>query len=178
MSLAFIGMGSNMGDGRHNLQKAWQLVGNHPELTALAISSPYSTRPVNKDSWEKSGKTLSEQWFTNAVGVLETRLSPGLLLDLLKNIELSLGRDRRVSVDRPIDLDMLYYDELVVSEGELELPHPEIRRRPFVLIPLAELAPDLKHPVTGLSTRQMVRALPGGYAEDLRQLSWEKIVNL
>lgn len=172
MSLAFIGLGSNLGDGRQNLLKAWQLAGDHPKITTLAISSPYLTRPLNKKVWEAKGKKLSDQWFTNAVGVLETGLPPQLLLEILKKVESTLGRDRSKTVDRPIDLDILYYDDLVISEAELELPHPEMKYRPFVLIPLAEIAPDHLHPVSEATTRQMVRSLPICEDGEIRQINW------
>lgn len=172
MSLAFIGLGSNLGDGRHNLKKAWQQLGKHPDLTILAISNPYLTRPVNKKGWQEKGKQLAEQWFTNAAGVLETRLSPKLLLKALQDVESTMGRDSSKTVDRPVDLDILYYDELVFCEAELELPHPEIGNRPFVLIPLAEIAPDRQHPVNGLTTRQMIRNLTDYVAKDIRQIAW------
>ncbi|MEN8143104.1 MAG: 2-amino-4-hydroxy-6-hydroxymethyldihydropteridine diphosphokinase [Thermodesulfobacteriota bacterium] len=172
MSLAFIGLGSNLGDGCHNLQKAWQQTGDQPQITTLAISSPYLTKPVNKKAWEAKGKKLSDQLFTNAVGVLETDLPPQRLLEILKKIESAMGRERSKTVDRPVDLDILYYDDLVVSEAELELPHPEMKYRPFVLIPLAEIAPDHPHPVSGSTTRQMMRSLPICESGEIRQISW------
>ena len=172
MSLAFIGLGSNMGDGCRNLQTAWRLAGNNPAITTLAISSPYLTRPVNKKEWAEEGKKLSDQWFTNAVGVLETGLTPHHLLEVLKKLESTMGRDSCETVDRPVDLDILYYDDLVLSRAELEIPHPEIQHRRFVLTPLAEIAPDHQHPVTGLTTRQMIRALPPCEIINIRQMDW------
>ena len=172
MSLAFIGLGSNLGDGCRNLQKAWQIAGNNPAITTLAISSPYLTRPVNKKAWAAEGKRLSDQWFTNAVGVLETVLPPQHLLESLKKLELTMGRDSCKTVNRPVDLDILYYDDLVISRAELDIPHPEIQQRRFVLIPLAEIAPDHQHPVTGLTTRQMIRALPPCEGINIRQMDW------
>jgi 2-amino-4-hydroxy-6-hydroxymethyldihydropteridine diphosphokinase len=172
MSLAFIGLGSNLGDGCQNLQKAWQLAGNKPEITTLAISSPYLTRPVNKKAWTAKGKRLSDQWFTNAVGVLETGLPPQLLLGVLKKLESTMGRVSSKTVNRPVDMDILYYDDLVLCRADLDIPHPEIRHRRFVLTPLAEIAPDHKHPVTGLTTRQMIRALPPCDCINIRQIAW------
>jgi 2-amino-4-hydroxy-6-hydroxymethyldihydropteridine diphosphokinase len=173
MSLAFIGLGSNLGDGRLNLRKAWQLLGEHGAIITLALSSPYLTRPVVKESWEREGRQLGEQWFTNAAGVLETKLSPLELLGVMQEIEVQLGRDRQKTVDRAVDLDLIYYDELVSVEEQLVLPHPEIKNRLFVLAPLEELAPDRPHPVTGITTRQMRRALPDSGGEDIRRLAWQ-----
>jgi 2-amino-4-hydroxy-6-hydroxymethyldihydropteridine diphosphokinase len=172
MSLAFIGLGSNLGDGPRNLQKAWQLLGDYQGITTLVISSPYLTRPVNKKSWEAKGKKLSDRLFTNAVGVLETALPAQRLLEIVLKLELAMGRDRNKTVDRPVDLDILYYDDLVFSEAELEIPHPEIKHRPFVLIPLAEIAPDHSHPVSGLTTIQMVRTLPMSESGDIKKANW------
>jgi 2-amino-4-hydroxy-6-hydroxymethyldihydropteridine diphosphokinase len=171
MSLAFIALGSNLGDGRANLQQAWKMLGKLPEITLLSLSSPYHTRPEAKKSWEKEGRILSEQWFTNAAGALETRLSPDQLLGALQWIEVEMGRDRQKTVDRTVDLDILYVDELVINGADLVLPHPELQNRQFVLAPLEEIAPDRLHPVSGLTTRQMRRRLPapGG---DIKKMVW------
>jgi 2-amino-4-hydroxy-6-hydroxymethyldihydropteridine diphosphokinase len=171
MSLAFIALGSNIGDGRANLQEAWTKLGALPEITILALSSPYRTRPEEKDSWQKEGWKLSDQWFINAAGVLETRLSPHQLLDALKKIEREMGRDRQKTVDRTVDLDIIYFDDLVVSDEDLVLPHPEMQNRRFVLAPLDEIAPDRAHPVSGLTAHQMYRQLPP-VSGDIQQMSW------
>ena len=173
MSLAYIGLGSNLGDGLRNILEAWQKAGSNPKITTLAISSPYASRPVNKRSYEVAGEKLGKQWFTNAVGVVETRLTPFELLALLLGIEETMGRDRSETVDRPLDLDIVYFDDLVSTEEELTLPHPEMQRRAFVLVPLAEIAPDRPHPVTGMTTREMIRLLPFGFENDLRKLTWK-----
>ena len=172
MSLAFIALGSNIGDGIANLQQAWAELGKRPGITLLALSSPFLTRPESKKSWEKDGRELSDQWFTNAAGALETRLSPFELLEILKKIETEMGRDREKTVDRTMDLDILYFDELVTNDKVLTLPHPELQNRRFVLAPLEEIAPDRHHPVTGLTTRQMHRQLPSP-SESPRQMAWK-----
>lgn len=172
MSLAFIGLGSNIGDGRLNLRQAWQKIGEHPDISTLALSNPYLSRPQSKENWKREGLHLSERWFTNAAGVMETRLSPRELLEFLKDVETSMGRNRQKTLDRPIDLDIIYFDDLVCCTEELELPHPEIRTRMFVLAPLEELAPDHQHPLTGITTAQMKRALPLIEAEDIRRIDW------
>jgi 2-amino-4-hydroxy-6-hydroxymethyldihydropteridine diphosphokinase len=173
MTLAFIGLGSNLGDGRLNLRNAWRSLGEQDGITTLALSSPYLTRPVLKGIWLKEGRRLGEQWFTNAVGVLETGLAPLELLAAMQAVESGQGRDRQITVDRVVDLDILYYDDLVYVDERLELPHPELPKRHFVLAPLEELAPDRPHPVTGLTTRQMRRALPDLSDNDIRRLAWQ-----
>lgn len=171
MSLAYIALGSNIGDGRANLKKAWIKLGSLPDITLLALSSPYRTRPEEKSNWQKEGWKLSEQWFVNAAGALETRLSPYQLLDSLKKIEIEMGRDRQKTVDRTVDLDIIYFDDMVVDDEDLVLPHPEMEKRRFVLAPLDEIAPDRAHPVSGLTVRQMYRQLPAA-SGDIQQMAW------
>ena len=150
MALAFIGLGSNLGQGRDNLLAAWKKLAATRGITCLTLSSPYLTEPVG---------VATENWFTNAVGAVETRLEAEELLACLLEIETRLGRDRSLGQDRIIDLDLLYHDDLVISSPGLSLPHPEIANRLFVLAPLAEIAPDHRHPLLGLSSRRMLQNL-------------------
>lgn len=161
MSLAFIGLGSNLGKGCKNLQEAWHLLGEQRGITLLGLSSPYLTEPVDMESLQQ---------FTNAVGVLETKLSPEQLLGVILSIEKSLGRDRALGQDRTVDLDIVYFDDLVLHTENLDLPHPEMHERLFVLAPLAELAPDRLHPVRNQTTRQMKLAASG---QIVQKISWE-----
>ena len=163
MSLAFIGLGSNLGNGRQNLLKAWQLLKQSGHVTLLSLSSPYLTEPVGMES---------DFWFTNSVGVLETEFSPRQLLDLLLKIEKEMGRERTGGRDRIIDLDLLYYDDLVMTGPELTLPHPEIANRMFVLAPMNEIAPDHLHPLLLRTTRQMMKELPKG--EVVKKEVWQE----
>jgi 2-amino-4-hydroxy-6-hydroxymethyldihydropteridine diphosphokinase len=160
MALVFIGLGSNLGDGRANLREAWQRLGRLSRLTTLTLSRPYRSAPVGMES---------QQWFTNAVGVCETKLSPSELLAGLLATETTMGRDRTQGQDRVIDLDLLYYDDLVEQGTQLHLPHPEIANRLFVLAPLTELSPDHKHPVTGLTSREMLQRVAG---QSVEQIFW------
>ena len=172
MALAFIGLGSNLGNGRANLRRAWVQLGTHIGVQLLALSSPYLTKPVIKPEWLAGGHKLGEQPFTNAVGVLESRLAALELLQVLQQVEKFFGRDRMRSADRTIDLDLLYYDDLVQGGPELILPHPEMAKRLFVLAPLNELAPDRIHPRLGLTTRQMMQRLPVVEETEVRRLDW------
>ena len=162
MSLVFVGLGSNIGDGRENLLSAWKQLGATEQITALSLSSPYLSEPVGMES---------DQWFTNAVGVLETRRSPEKLLVRFLEIEAGMGRDRTEGMDRTIDLDVLYYDDLVVNSPGLTLPHPDIHNRLFVLAPLTELAPDHVHPIRQQTSAQMRRDLRPDYR--IKKVSWE-----
>ena len=160
MTLVFLGLGSNMGNGPGNLLKAWHSLKLIKRARPGRISSPYITKPVNtRPRDETCHLNLSKRWFTNAVATVETDLSPLELFCEMRRIETEQGRDRKKSRDRILDLDLLYYDDLVMSESGLILPHPEIENRIFVLDPLEELAPDFMHPVLLMTTAEMRRQL-------------------
>ncbi len=163
MSLVFIGLGSNLGDGRSNLQDAWQRLGSSQKITLLALSNPYLTAPMGMNS---------EQWFTNAAGAINTTVPPENLLDLLLSIEQEMGRDRSSGKDRVIDLDLLFYNDLILDSGRLTLPHPEIRSRMFVLAPLEELAPDHIHPIFDLTTKEMRKRLASIDNQSIKPINW------
>ena len=175
MGRAYIGLGSNLGDGRVNLQEAWRRLGETAGVALLTLSSPYLTRPLAKPEWLASGQVVGAGMFTNAVGLVESRLPPEELLAAMQEIENGMGRDRERSVDRPVDLDLLYYDDLRLSDSDLLLPHPEIQSRRFVLMPLAELAPELLHPLLGLTSIQMLELLGAGEEDEIRRLAWLEI---
>ena len=115
----------------------------------------------------------SDQWFTNAVGVIETRLAPEQLLENMLQVELTMGRDRSQGADRTVDLDILYYDDLISCSASLSLPHPDLHNRLFVLAPLEELAPDHLHPVQRQTTAQMRRS-SAGFGQAVKKISWEE----
>lgn len=150
MATVFVGMGSNVGNGQQNILSAWEKLAGIKGVRLLCLSSPYLTEPVEIDT---------PSWFTNAVGLIETKLSPRKLLDEMMQIEAQMGRDRGKTKDRPVDLDILYYDELVHRSPELTIPHPRLQDRLFVLAPLEEVAPDFKHPVLARTTSEMRKSL-------------------
>lgn len=162
MALVYIGLGSNEGDRCRNLQNAWKKMAEAGCGVLLSLSSPYKSEPVGVET---------ENWFVNAVGVVETRLAPEAFLDKMLAIEKELGRDRSKGIDRCIDLDMLYYDDLVLMTPQLVLPHPEIQDRLFVLLPLAELAPDHIHPISGKSTSVMRKGLVAD--KIVQKITWD-----
>lgn len=156
MTQAVIGLGSNLGDGRENLRRAWGKLGEAPNVRLTQLSHPYYSEPVGMDT---------PHWFTNAVGLIDTDLPPKTLLGTLLRIEAEMGRRRRASTlpsDRTIDLDLIYYDELISSTKELTVPHPELQNRLFVLMPLAELIPEYRHPIFGFTSSQMLVRLSTG----------------
>lgn len=135
---AYIGLGSNIGDRERYLNEALQSM-NCRQSRLVKVSRFYSTKPV--------GYTEQKD-FLNCVAKLKTRLTPGELLRFLQNIERCLKRERTVKWGpRTIDLDILLYDDRIINEETLEVPHPRMHERLFVLVPLAEIAPDVIHPV-------------------------------
>jgi 2-amino-4-hydroxy-6-hydroxymethyldihydropteridine diphosphokinase len=138
---AYIGLGSNLGDREANLRQALEFLTQTPETTVVRASSLYDTEPVGVED---------QPHFLNAVALVETQLPPQQLLWNLMLIERRLGRVRSHRWGpRTIDLDLLLYDDLVLDEGDLQIPHPAMSKRSFVLVPLVELEPLLVHPVTG-----------------------------
>ncbi len=153
MTVAYIGLGANLGDCRGNILQAWAKLGKVKGVRLLALSSPYMSEPVGMES---------ENWFINAVGSLETSLQPFELLREMFVVEKSLGRERvleGIPEDRCLDLDLLYWDDLVSDDPRATLPHPEIANRLFVLKPLAEIGPELLHPVSRRTTVEMMQDL-------------------
>ena len=143
---AFIGLGSNLGDGQGNLIAAWQCLGEVTGISLVRLSSPYRTEPVGMNT---------DHWFTNAVGEITTTLSPAELLAAMLAIEAEMGRDRTLTQDRPVDLDLLYYGDMMIQSLALIVPHPRITERLFVLAPLAELAPEHVHPRLGRTSLEL-----------------------
>lgn len=162
MATVFIGLGSNLGDGRDNLQRAWQRLGAVRGVRLIRISSPYRTEPLDMESLH---------WFTNAVGMLETSLPPAHLLKEMLAIEQEMGRVRAKGRDRTVDLDLLYYDDAVFDSPDLTLPHPQIQNRLFVLVPMEELAPDFIHPALRITTGAMRQKLLSS-VRIVEKISW------
>ena len=132
----YLGLGSNLGDRAKNIARALELLGERGRV--VAVSSLYETDPVG----------LTGPLFLNAVGLYQTELGPQELLSFIKGIEARLGRKPGPS-PRPIDIDILTYGELALRSGTLTIPHPRLAERAFVLVPLAELAPELVVPGRG-----------------------------
>jgi 2-amino-4-hydroxy-6-hydroxymethyldihydropteridine diphosphokinase len=145
MAEVYLGLGSNLGDKAENLRLALRSLtsARGSSVTLVAVSSLYRTEPVGY---------LNQDWFLNAAAHVDTLLSPRELLNRLISIERELGRVRTVrNGPRSIDLDILLWDELIVDEDDLSIPHPRLLERLFVLEPLAEIAPEVRHPSLGVS---------------------------
>ena len=145
----YLGLGSNMGNRQDNLDRALDLLSQR--LRIGEVSSIYDTEPIGN---------VNQPRFLNLVCQVYTRLTPGDLLILAKGIELKMGRVQGKShAPRPIDIDILFYGDLVVETPELVIPHPGLTERAFVLVPLVEVAPDLVHPVSGKTVKELKEAM-------------------
>jgi len=166
---ACIGLGSNLGSSRKLVQEAWQALSVHPALALQVLSSAYRTKPVAMES---------SHWFINAVGLLKTSLSPRELLGVLLQVEAEFGRirspDRSGYQDRTLDLDLLLFDDLVIDSAELTLPHPAMDTRWFVLIPLAEIALDLVHPLQEKTIAELISGLSPSGRENVVRVDWKE----
>ncbi len=153
MPRAAIALGSNLGDRQAYLEEAITRVGELGDV--LGVSSFTDTEPVGY---------LDQPRFLNAVLLLGTGLTPRDLLAALLGIELAMGRVRAgvpAKGPRTVDLDLIFYDDVVLETAELTLPHPAMHEREFVLAPLAELVPEWRHPVLGKPVRKLLAALTG-----------------
>ena len=152
MARAFVGLGSNLGDREQTIARALALLGEHPDVEVLRVSRLRETAP-----WGYADQPA----FLNGAALLETALPPRELLVTLLAVEQQLGRERDPAVrygPRTIDLDLLLYEDAVLDEPGLTLPHPRLHEREFALEPLAELEPELVIPGHG-SLAEVLSAL-------------------
>lgn len=155
----YVGLGSNEGDREAHLVAALRALSRIDAVAVLRCSSLFDSAPVGP----------AQPRFLNAVVALECSLPPLRLLTILQRIEQDLGRRRDGTRwgPRPIDLDILVWDGEVVAEPSLQVPHLELHKRRFALEPLAELAPELRHPVLGVTMKQLLSQLA---PQDVRRL--------
>lgn len=152
MKAVYLSLGSNVGERERNLREAIAMLGA-AGVRIVRVSSVYETEPM---------EVRDQPWFLNLAIEAETDLFPKQLLARIRKIELALGRKRvRPKGPRTIDIDILLYGDSLIETGELTVPHPRLAERRFVLEPLAELAPELRHPASRRTMRELLAATTG-----------------
>ena len=147
----YLGLGSNIGDKRAHIKRAIERIAEL--VTVRRVSSFYETAPVG---------FLDQDWFLNCVIEVETERTARQLAPLLLGLELEMGRRREIpGGPRTIDIDILFHGSAVVDEEGLQIPHPRLHERLFVLEPLTELCPDFVHPILGIGVAELARKLAG-----------------
>ena len=149
MSRVFLGLGSNLGDKRENIKNALVFIEKRVG-EIIALSGFYETQPWGYDSMET---------YINAVAEISTIMEPKELLLVTQDIERDIGRKDKTTNgeyrDRIIDIDILLYDDLIIQTAELTIPHPDMHKREFVLIPLSEIAPKFIYPISGKTIAEL-----------------------
>ncbi len=152
-SRAFLALGGNLGEPQQAFKNAADKLKQHPRIELVAASALYRTPPI--------GGPAGQPDYLNAVVELATDLAAKEVLDFCRKIEDAAGRTREIRWGaRTLDLDLLFYDQLILDTRELVLPHPRLQQRHFVLMPLAELAADFKHPVLQQTVTELLSMLP------------------
>jgi 2-amino-4-hydroxy-6-hydroxymethyldihydropteridine diphosphokinase len=150
--LIYLSLGSNVGEREAHLHEAIRRLGS--EGRVVAVSSIYETEPV---------EFADQPWFLNCIVALETDATPEQLIAGLLRIERDMGRQRvQKKGPRTIDLDVVLFGDLILDSPGLTIPHPAMHERRFVLEPLAEIAPDVRHPVLNKTVRELLAELTAG----------------
>jgi len=150
--IVYLSLGSNLGDRSENLHQAIDKLGELGKVAA--VSSFYDTEPV---------ELTSQPWFLNCAAKLDTEKMPRQLMAAILGIEQEMGRQRKQKKGpRTIDIDILLFGSSIIDIPSITVPHPKLHQRRFVLEPLAEIAPEVRHPILKRTVREMRDALPAG----------------
>jgi 2-amino-4-hydroxy-6-hydroxymethyldihydropteridine diphosphokinase len=160
----YLSLGSNLGDRKRMLESAISLL-EGPHFRIRRVSTVYETEPID---------LRRQAWFLNLVLEAETDLFPKQLLRRIQRVELELGRRRlKHKGPRTIDIDILLYGDSVIQSSELVIPHPRLKERRFVLEPLTELSPELRHPISGQTLAEL---LPATLGQALRRVEFRPVI--
>lgn len=156
--MILIAFGANLpsayGSPLETLREAIRQLDSLSNISVISVSNIYISAPV----------PISDQpWYHNGVLAVDTDLEPRALLDVLQGVEADFGRERgERNAARVLDLDIVAYNDAVLDDEGLQIPHPRMAERAFVVMPLRDIAPEWQHPVTGLSMAKIIEALPAG----------------
>jgi 2-amino-4-hydroxy-6-hydroxymethyldihydropteridine diphosphokinase len=146
-----LSLGSNLGDRVGNLRQALEELGAIPGVTVCKVSGFYETEPVG---------LIEQPWFINIAAEIETVLTPLELLNAAQTVEARLGRKPSLRWGpRTVDIDLILCEDRCIAEERLHVPHPRFRQRAFVLVPLVEIAPDARDPITGQTVAELAKSL-------------------
>jgi len=149
----YLGLGANLGEPRTAFIRTRAALVQHPQIWNCSSSALYRTPAL--------GGPTGQPDYLNAVLSLQTSLTPRELLHLCQGLELAEGRERKERWGpRTLDIDLLFYADRIIEEADLTVPHPRLQERLFVLLPLADLAPDLRHPLSGQTIKVLIEHLP------------------
>lgn len=156
---AFIGIGTNLGDRKKHIAEALERLERRTDIKVIKSSSLYVTEPIGY---------VGQDWFLNCVVEVMTSMPPRELLSHCLSIEEQMGRTRTMQWGpRIIDLDILLYDDTVIEDDELTVPHPNMDKRRFVLVPIVEIAPDVIHPKLNKTVTDLLKNLKDAHKVDL-----------
>ncbi len=152
MNTAYLSIGSNIGDKKKNLDDAINFLDRHDKIDVVAVSLFYKTQPQNY---------IDQEWFVNAALKIETKLAPEKLLATLKSLEKTLDKNGKSFRFGPriIDLDIIYYENVVLKTDQLEIPHPRMHERCFVLMPICDIGAHEIHPVLKQRSDELLKKI-------------------